>query len=134
MTSCSANSTSGTSGSMREILDITECYPCSRSTVLPMSPVAHATECPAEPGPHRRSLGPAPPIETLHYTLIADLSVLAEIIYDSARQARPVFLLDPFVVQPVVVARIDPAVPELQGDMQLVKHGVGVPRQQRVEF
>src|SRR5213078_3679332 len=51
MTSCSANSTSGTSGSMREIPDITECYPCSRSTVLPMSPVAHRV--PMSPVAHR---------------------------------------------------------------------------------
>src|SRR2546426_9204255 len=58
MTSCSANSTSGTSGSMREIPDITECYPCSRSTVLPMSPVAQRPTCRGCLAPLRKAAEP----------------------------------------------------------------------------
>jgi len=37
---------SGTSGSTRELSDIRDCHPCSRSTVLPMSPVAQDAQQP----------------------------------------------------------------------------------------
>ena len=92
------------------------------------------TEDTSEPSPDRRARGPPPPVEALHDTLIADLSILADIIHDSSGQVRPILLLDPFVVQPVVVARVDSPVPELESDLELLVDRVVGPREHAVEL
>src|SRR5205823_7952755 len=98
MTSCSANSTSGTSGSMREIPDITECYPCSRSTVLPMSPVAQGVDH----GPWHQELRG----KLICFDLLTDLGSAGALVTEVERDT-PVHVFGDVLVEQQVPSAFD---------------------------